>query len=391
MREMASSAPVTPGEQDVARAAAELAARIPPALEPLARVAYDYRWSWLPDGDRLFAEIEPHRWELCGHNPVRLLQEASRAKLERAAGDDGLIRRAAALATAIREDLVRPAAPAGDLTPERPVAFVCAEFGVHRSLPIYSGGLGVLAGDILKQASDEAFPLVGVGLMYHEGYFRQRIDAVGRQHEYWLPTDPERLPAVLVTGDDGLPLTIRVPVSQDEVVAQIWRVDVGRVPLYLLDAERPENTQVARWTSGRLYVGDPQVRLAQYALLGAGARAGARGARDRAGRSCTSTRVTARSRRSSWRKERDRRRRPGRPCARRRPPAGRLHDPHAGPGGQRHLPGRPRDRRARRLRARDRPGGRGAAAARPDRSRSISRRTSASPSSRCARAARRTA
>ena len=268
---MASSPPVTPGEQDVARAAAELAARIPPALAPLARVAYDYRWSWLPGGDELFADIEPHRWELCGHNPVRLLQEASRGMLERAAGDDELIQRAAALAAAIQQDLDRPAAQAGELSPEHPVAFVCAEFGVHRSLPIYSGGLGVLAGDILKQASDEAFPLVGVGLMYHEGYFRQRIDAVGRQHEYWVPTDPERLPAVLVTGDDGLPLTVSVPVSQDEIVAQIWRVDVGRVPLYLLDAGRPENTQVARWTSGRLYVGDPQVRLAQYALLGAGA------------------------------------------------------------------------------------------------------------------------
>ncbi len=260
---------MTPGQQDLARAAADLAARIPPPLAPLARMAYGYRWSWMPGGDELFAAIEPRRWELCGHNPVRLLQEASWRALERAAGDEELLGRAAALEAAIRADADRPAGSA-EVAADRPVAFVCAEFGVHRSLPIYSGGLGVLAGDMLKQASDDAVPLVGVGLMYHQGYFRQRIDAVGRQHEYWLPTDPERLPAALVTGADGRPLTIRVPVSQDEIVAQIWRVDVGRVPLFLLDADRPENSQVARWTSGRLYVGDPQIRLAQYALLGVG-------------------------------------------------------------------------------------------------------------------------
>jgi glycogen phosphorylase len=261
---------VTLGQQDLDRAAADLAARLPPPLAPLARVAYGYRWSWMPGGDELFAAVDPRRWELCGHNPVRLLQEAPRNALERAAGDEAFTERAGELEAAIRADADRPARP-GEVAPERPVAFVCAEFGVHRSLPIYSGGLGVLAGDMLKQASDDAVPLVGVGLMYRQGYFRQRINTAGRQHEYWVPTDPERLPAAVVTGADGQPVTVRVPVSQDEIVAQIWRVDVGRVPLFLLDADRPENTQVARWTSARLYVGDPQIRLAQYALLGVGA------------------------------------------------------------------------------------------------------------------------
>jgi len=142
---------------------------------------------------------------------------------------------------------------------------------VHRSLPIYSGGLGALAGDILKQASDDAFPLVGVGLLYGEGYFRQRIDAGGRQQEYWVDTDPARGPAALVTGEDGKPLKISIVANQETIAAQIWRVDVGRVPLYLLDADLPENSLLARWTTGRLYIGDPQVRLAQYALLGIGA------------------------------------------------------------------------------------------------------------------------
>ena len=112
---------------------------------------------------------------------------------------------------------------------------------MHRSLPVYSGGLGALAGDILKEASDRALPLVAVGLMYRQGYFRQRIDAGGWQHEYWVDTDPERLPAALVTGADGSPVTITVPVRGLEVTAQVWRVDVGRVPLFLLDTERPEN------------------------------------------------------------------------------------------------------------------------------------------------------
>ena len=104
-------------------------------------------------------------------------------------------------------DLRAPVAP-GPIDPAHPVAFLCAEFGVHVSLPVYSGGLGALAGDLLKEASDRAVPLVAVGLMYRKGYFRQRIDASGWQHEYWVDTDPERLPAALVTRPDGAPLTI---------------------------------------------------------------------------------------------------------------------------------------------------------------------------------------
>jgi starch phosphorylase len=112
--------------------------------------------------------------------------------------------------------------------------------------------------------------MVAVGLMYRQGYFRQRIDGWGWQHEYWVDTDPDRVPAALVTGDDGMPLTVTVPIRGVDVVAQVWRVDVGRVPLYLLDAERPENDQITRWITSRLYVGDPDTRLAQYLLLGIG-------------------------------------------------------------------------------------------------------------------------
>jgi starch phosphorylase len=257
------------GHDDLQRAADALAARVPQPLGRLARLAYNYRWAWTPGGHDLFAAIDPDRWDRCGENPVRLLGEAGIEQLAQAASDHALLERVDEVAATVEADLARPYAD-GPATNERPVAYFCAEFGVHRSLPVYSGGLGALAGDILKEASDQALPLVAIGLMYRQGYFRQRIDAGGWQHEYWVDTDPERLPAALVTGPDGAPLTITVPVRDMEVTAQIWRVDVGRVPLFLLDAERPENDLAASWITSRLYIGEPDARLAQYVLLGVG-------------------------------------------------------------------------------------------------------------------------
>jgi len=257
------------GKRDCERAASSLAARLPESLAGLARLAYNYRWSWQRDGEELFRGIDPPRWESVAGNPVRLLQEVTPESLGRVAVDGDLLERIARAQAELAADLAR--APATD--PRVPAglrAFFCAEFAVHRSLPIYSGGLGALAGDFLKQASDDALPVVGIGLLYREGYFRQRVDAHGLQHEYWVDTDPDRLPAVLVTGADGAPLTVAVPIGGERVSAQIWRVDVGRVPLYLLDSDRPENTRAARWITSRLYVGTAEVRLAQYLLLGVG-------------------------------------------------------------------------------------------------------------------------
>ena len=258
------------GRDDIERAASALASRLPWPLGVLARLAYNYRWSWLPDGPEVFRAVDRARWRECAGNPVRLLQETSAEALLRAAGDAALVARAEQLEHAVREDLARPAAT-GVVSEERPVAFFCAEYGVHTSLPIYSGGLGALAGDILKAASDRALPLVGVGLMYRRGYFRQRIDRSGWQQEFWVPTDPERSPAVPVTaGAERAPLRLTVPIEDEDVHAQVWRIEVGRVPLFLLDTDLPENGRVARWITSRLYEGDPRTRLAQYALLGAG-------------------------------------------------------------------------------------------------------------------------
>jgi len=261
--------PMSAGRADLERAAQALASRLPAPLAVLARLAYNYRWSWQPDGHALFEGVDPARWALCGQNPVRLLEEAPADSLARAATDAALLAQAAAAERALTAELAHPAS-AGCPPPDRPAAFFCAEYGVHVSLPIYSGGLGALAGDLVKQASDDRTAMVAVGLLYRQGYFRQRLDASGWQHEYWTPTDPDRLPAALVRGADGVPLTVSVPIGGVDVVAQIWRVDVGRVPLFLLDADRPENSPQTRWITSRLYISDPEVRLAQYVLLGVG-------------------------------------------------------------------------------------------------------------------------
>jgi len=258
------------GRHDIERAAAGLAARLPDRLAPFARLAYNYRWAWTPDGPDVFRAIDNGRFRACAGNPVRLLQEVSYEALERAAADDGLIERVERVEEAVRADLARRFRT-GVVAEEHPVAYFCAEYALHRSLPIYSGGLGALAGDHLKEASDFALPLVAVGLMYHRGYFRQRIDHTGWQQEFWVPTDPERSPAVLVTDPaSGEPVTVTVPVGDEDVVVQVWRVEVGRVPLFLLDTDRPENTRFMRWITERLYDSDEATRLSQYVVLGAG-------------------------------------------------------------------------------------------------------------------------
>jgi len=258
------------GARDIRRAAQALAAYVPSRLAPLARVAYNYSWVWHPDGEQVFRDIDHHRWHLCRQNPVRFLQEAPAESLERAAQDSAMVARVEALRDALEEEVSRPPAEDGVATPDQPVAFFCAEFGLHRSLPVYSGGLGALAGDIVKEASDRGLPMVGVGLLYRQGYFHQRIDITGWQHEYWYGTDPNRRPAAQVTGKDGLPITVKVPIWGEDVAVHVWRVDVGRVALFLLDAELAENSPRQRFITARLYDGNRQIRLAQYGLLGVG-------------------------------------------------------------------------------------------------------------------------
>jgi starch phosphorylase len=257
------------GAREIQAAVDTLAAHIPGRLRPLARIAYNYWWSWDPAGPPLFQSVDPHRWALSGQNPVRLLQEVSPSQLEALAGDAAFLSRMEALEHAFDRYLSREEVP-GPLPPGGAIAFMCAEFGVHQTLPIYAGGLGVLAGDLLKEASDRGLPMAGVGLLYSQGSFHQRLDVSGWQHEYWLETDAERLPAVRVGLPDRAPLTVSVAIRNREVFAHVWRVDVGRVPLFLLDTNIGRNSVTDRWIGARLYTGDMEMRLAQYALLGIG-------------------------------------------------------------------------------------------------------------------------
>jgi starch phosphorylase len=257
------------GRHDIERAITELTERLPGPLAPLAPLAFNYRWSWLPGGPAIFAEALPRLFSLSDANPRRLIEAIPPHRLRELAADEAYVARLRAVAAAVASDLARPPAP-GPIPADRPVAYFCSEFAVHGSLPLYGGGLGALAGDLLKAASDLSIPMVGVGLLYREGYFHQRLDVAGSQHEYWLRTDFEQLPAVLVTDEERRPVVVEVEIRGRMVRVQCFRIDVGRVPLYLLDTDRDDNHPIDRWITARLYIGDRHTRLAQYAVLGVG-------------------------------------------------------------------------------------------------------------------------
>jgi glycogen phosphorylase len=263
-----SAASDYPGTWELAAATATLASRLPPELALLARLAFNYHWSWEPGGEEVFRDLDPLGWERAGRNPVRQLADLPLDRAERAAADAELRERIDAVAAAVEAELARPVRPVDGV--DGPIAFFCAEFGVHGSLPIYSGGLGVLAGDILKEASDLGYPLVGVGLLYRRGYFHQRVDRTGMQQEFWLQLFPERTPAVQLTQEGGGALELEFELFGRSVAFHVWRVDVGRVPLYLLDTDVPRNDAVERWITSRLYEGNSAIRLGQYGLLGIG-------------------------------------------------------------------------------------------------------------------------
>ena len=257
------------GTRDIADAVEDLERRLPAVLSPLARLAYNYRWSWMPGGREVFRAIDPPRWSAYHENPLQMLRETRWSVLEKAAENAELIAQARALEAQLDAELLRSPVSI-DVGHQGPLAFFCAEYAIHVSLPIYAGGLGVLAGDFLKEASDRRLPLVGVGLLYRQGSFHQRLDASGWQHEFWLDVDPGALPLVRVLGRGGSPVRVSVPVNGEEVHAEVWRLDVGRVPLYLLDAALPENSRFNRWITARLYDGDSEIRRAQYLMLGVG-------------------------------------------------------------------------------------------------------------------------
>lgn len=251
-------------------------ATLPISIQALEPLSWNYWWSWSPDGAGIFRDLDAELWDECEHNPRLLLARVSRYRLAQMATDPIYLARVRKLAEGFERYLAEPTERltgpnnAVPITAVNPVAYFCAEYGVHNSLPLYSGGLGVLAGDHLKSASDLRLPLVAVGLLYHYGYFRQRLSREGWQEESYGETDPNDLPLHLINDGDGKPLSIEVLIRGRTVKAQVWRADIGRVPLYLLDTNIPENVETDRWVTGHLYGGDRETRIVQEMLLGIG-------------------------------------------------------------------------------------------------------------------------
>ncbi|MBD2537802.1 alpha-glucan family phosphorylase [Coleofasciculus sp. FACHB-SPT36] len=251
-----------------------LRAKLPFPLKRLADLAYNYWWSWTSDRTSLFQNINPDEWHRCGHNAVAILESASLVRLTQLAQDPAYIKRVNSLVEQFDKYMGEKNAWASrvapQISPQQPVAYFCAEFGIHESLPIYSGGLGILAGDHLKSASDLGVPMVAVGLCYRQGYFRQRLNSGGWQEENYVNNPFDQMPLELIKNTHGEPITIEMEIRQRIVKAQIWLARVGRVNLYLLDTDRHDNDPIDRWLTGHLYGGNQETRIAQEVVLGIG-------------------------------------------------------------------------------------------------------------------------
>jgi starch phosphorylase len=242
-------------------------------VDKLRDLARNLWWTWQPNVIALFRELDPALWRKVDHNPVEFLKRLPADQLERRAMEMALDSRIDYAFRRLSEYLKNTdswGSTHASILRARPVAYFSAEFGLHESLPIYSGGLGVLAGDHLKSASDLGIPLVGIGLLYAQGYFRQSLDSNGWQQENYLNTDLDLLPIESLAGPDGKPLTVSIETATGMLHARVWQVDVGRTRLLLLDSNVPENSESDRSLTARLYGGDARTRIRQELLLGVG-------------------------------------------------------------------------------------------------------------------------
>ncbi|HWV58540.1 MAG TPA: alpha-glucan family phosphorylase, partial [Longimicrobiales bacterium] len=248
---------------------------LPAELSGLRALAANLRWGWRASTRDLFESIDPRLWHATGRNPVRLLRETPAERFEALARDPAFVAAVAAesadLWNYLSEESTWWAARHYDRSvPGARIAYFSAEFAIVDCLPIFSGGLGVLAGDHLKSASDMGVPLVGVGLLYREGYFRQEIDGAGRQQARYVAVTPADLPIRRERNADGTDLVVSFPMLDRRVSARVWRADVGRVKLYLLDTDIEANIPEDRNITDRLYGGDGEHRLRQEIVLGIG-------------------------------------------------------------------------------------------------------------------------
>ncbi|MFO0818600.1 MAG: alpha-glucan family phosphorylase [Pirellulales bacterium] len=230
-------------------------------------------WSWDRESNDLFRALSPGKWRELNHNPVPLLTDMSLQEVEQRAKElvlHGRVNHAYRRLQEYKASGATWGARQAGVLWARPVAYFSAEFGLHESLPIYSGGLGVLAGDHLKSASDLGVPLVGIGLFYRQGYFRQRLDIDGNQQEEYITNDPTQLPLELAVDQRGTPVRISIDTRSGSIHAQVWKLQVGRITLLLLDSDVEGNSPEDRMLTARLYGGDHRVRIRQELLLGVG-------------------------------------------------------------------------------------------------------------------------
>ncbi len=251
---------------------------IPQRIARLRELAYNLWWSWHPEAQALYSQIDPDLWELVYHNPVKLLREVRQRRLDQAASNPAYVR----LFDAVLADFDAymhnrqtwfarhaPYAPTSQAaTPV--VAYFSAEFGLHESLPMYSGGLGILAGDHIKEASDIDLPLVAVGFIYPQGYFRQRIDPEGQQLAEYPRLNVVDVPVMPAWTPDGNEVVVEIEIAGRMTFAKAYRVQVGRIPLFLLDTDIHPNSEQNRELLARIYSGDEERRVAQEVMLGIG-------------------------------------------------------------------------------------------------------------------------
>lgn len=247
--------------------------RLPAKIARLSELANNLWWSWTPEARALFKQLDLTLWRTSQHNPVLMLQKMSQEELEAKANDSLFFRHYSRVIMDFDRELANGHTWFKKTYPESGellIAYFSAEFGLHNSLPIYSGGLGILSGDHAKEASDLGLPFVGVGFMYPQGYFRQRVPSHGWQEAVYEQLDMNSAPVVPVADDKGEEVTISVKMGERLVHAKIWQVHVGRISLYLLDTDVDENDPWDRELSARLYSGDSDQRIRQEIMLGIG-------------------------------------------------------------------------------------------------------------------------